>query len=158
MRAVNADHIALIHPRYLRAILAGSKRIEARLTLTRRAPFARVHPHDRLCLIATARRGACLARVERVLCIELLSPAGITRLRRTYNHLIHADPAFWRAKRHARFATLLWLTDIHPCDPPPDLTSLPGFSPRSAWHTLPAPRANKPTRLNLASPSPTPTR
>jgi predicted transcriptional regulator len=125
-----------VHPRYLRALLAGTKHIELRLSTTRRAPFGRVHPGDTICLLATARRGACIARVRRVLCVEHLSPSGLARLRRTYNHAIGAPASFWQGKRGARYATLLWLVDIAPVACPPTFADFPGSTPRSAWHTI----------------------
>ncbi len=138
------DHVAILRGVYLRAIIDGRKRVEARLSHARRAPFARVATGDRVFL---KRRGGgfeAVALVERVLSVEGMSPSGVRRLQRHFGPLVHADRVFWRSRRSCRYATLIWLTDVRPEGRGPPYRSWPGYSPRGGW--LCAPPENRAAR------------
>jgi hypothetical protein len=131
-------HVALIRRRYVEMILAGEKRVECRLSRQRRDPFAKVARGEVVYIKEVG--GAVRARgvIGRVLMLDDLTPSGVGLLRRRYNHLIRADAAFWRSRRHARYATLVWIDRVEACGSAPDYRGRPGFSPRSAWHVLDA--------------------
>jgi len=48
---------------------------------------------------------------------EELTPTRISQLRQQFNGAIQAPGAFWHQHRDARFATLIWLSEV--CVPSP---------------------------------------
>lgn len=123
-------HAAIVAPEYILHMLAGRKTIEARLASSRRVPYGRVSEGDVIYFRATGSAAfAARAVVDRVAMFESLTPRRVSALRREHNQAIVGSPAFWSAKRQARFATLIWLADVRPAGPTPPLPD-PG---RSAW-------------------------
>jgi len=110
-------HVAVLRRRYLDALLAGEKRVESRLSLARVAPFERVRAGDLVYLKAPGAPVEAVAAVEAARFYEIDGPAGVAALRDRFNHLIGAPPDYWRAKRLARYATLLWLDPPRPLEP-----------------------------------------
>lgn len=106
-----ATHLAILHKRYLDAILDGRKTIESRLSRTRRAPFGCVRAGDVVYFKESGGPVRALARVARVRSIAGLTPTRIESLRRAHGGAIGAEAGYWRSKRASRYATLLWLRD-----------------------------------------------
>ncbi len=127
------DHVAIVQRPYLRAILAGRKRVEARLSSSRRAPFDRVCVGDRVYLKARGGGIEGVAFVARVLKSEALGPRDVDALRRRFGRHIQADREFWLAHRSARYATLIWLAEVSACGAGPAYQCWPGYNPRSGW-------------------------
>ena len=123
-------HAAIVLPAYIEHMLAGRKTVEARLASSRRVPFGRVSEGDAIYFRATGSVAfTARAVVVRVAMFEDLTPRLVSALRREHNQAIVGSPAFWLAKRHARFATLIWLADVRFAGRTPPLPE-PG---RSAW-------------------------
>jgi len=101
-------HVAIIQPRYAKALRAGDKRIEVRLTRTRQPPFGRVRRGD-LILFRCCGQWVGSARARRVRQFEQLTPADVDRLRMRYEQLVRGGPEFWRPRRWARYGVLIWL-------------------------------------------------
>ncbi len=135
------NHVVLIQRRYLEMILDGSKTVECRLSRHRRDPYARVSAGDVLYIKQVSGAVRAKGVVARVLSLEGLTPSGVAALRRRYNDMIHGNAEFWRSRRHARYATLVWIESVEGCERAPDYRKRPGFSPRSAWHVLEPARA-----------------
>lgn len=131
------DHVAILHRRYLHAVLAGRKRIEARLSLSRTPPFGRVHAGQTIWLKESSGPVRAVAIAARVLSLEALTPDAVARLRDRYDALIRAEPAFWAAKAHARYATFIWLDAVTPIDALPAPPRRPGS--RAAWLVMARP-------------------
>lgn len=132
--AAGAVHVAIVLPRYVTAILAGLKTIEARFSRVRCEPFGRVRTGERVYFKECSgpfRATAVVRRVERG---EELTPADVRRLRRVYGRQIRADAAFWASKSSARYATLLWLDAVEPVLFGPRYRA----RDRRAWYVLPA--------------------
>ncbi len=130
------EHVAIVAREYAEAILAGRKTIEARLSLTRRAPFGRVRAGDVVYVKETGGpfRARCIA--ARVEVLEGLDETGVARLARRYRAPVGAPASFWRSRGHARYATLVWLASVRACDRGPDYQRRPGYCARNAWHVL----------------------
>ncbi|MFO0833710.1 MAG: ASCH domain-containing protein [Phycisphaerales bacterium] len=129
-------HVAIIHPEYLALILAGRKRAEVRLARNRCAPFARVSPGDVLYFKARSGGFGARAIVSSVDEFEHLTPPLIAMLFRRYNAMACGDAAYWISKQHARFGTIVHLTDVRSIERGPEYRAAPGFSPRSSWIVL----------------------
>lgn len=135
-------HAAIVLPRCLDLILSGEKRVEARLTLTRREPFGRIAEGD---LIYFKERGGpyrARAVVGGVLCVENLSARAVAMLAAEYEPLVRSEPGFWHKKRSTRFGTFIVLTDVQPCDEGPAWVSR-----GAAWRTFApgkTPKARRP--------------
>lgn len=138
------DHVAIIQRPYLRAILAGRKRVEARLSNARRAPFDRLCVGDRVYLKARGGGFEGVALVARVLTSNALGPCDVDALRRRFGRQIQADRRFWAAHRSARYATLIWLAEVSTSTTGPAYQSWPGYNPRSGWHCEARFRPNRP--------------
>lgn len=113
-------HVAIITADVLAALQAGTKRIETRFTRTRRAPFDRVLPAERIWFKPRGQRIAGFSQVSFVKQFTDLTPARIADLRRRFNHLVVASPGYWRARKFARYAVLIGLTPFtaQPIDAP----------------------------------------
>lgn len=104
-----ATHLAILHKRYLDAILEGRKTIESRLSSTRRAPFGCVRAGDVVYFKESGGPVRALARVTRVRSTSDLTPERIDSLRREHGGAIGAGRAYWASKQTSRYATLVWL-------------------------------------------------
>src|SRR5688572_6504305 len=106
-------HLAVVLPRYLESILAGRKVVEVRLSVNRCAPFGRVAAGD---VVYFKERGGPVrasAVVTRVDSFSDLTPSGIRELSRRYSHPADAHrAAYWRLKRAARYATMIWIGEV----------------------------------------------
>lgn len=132
-------HLAILHPRHARALLAGEKAVESRLSRARTAPFGRVRVGDRVYLKPVAGAIVGLGVVARVEQHVALTPADVDRLRDRFEPLVRAGAEYWAAKRTCRYATLLTLRDVRAVPPLPASALEPwlvGGSPRSAWRRL----------------------
>lgn len=107
-------HLAILHARYIDAILLGDKTIESRLSRTRRAPFGIVHKGDIIFFKESGGPVRARARVKRALFLDDLDEAQVARVRDRYNADIGGDDAYWQSKRDARFASLIWLVSAAP--------------------------------------------
>lgn len=103
------EHIAIVSTAVALALQSGSKRIESRLTRTRRAPFGRIAPGDRIHFKLSGGPLIGSARVRRVGQWSGLTPARIRTLRRTFGAAVAAPPGYWRVRRGCRFGVLLWI-------------------------------------------------
>jgi len=130
-------HLAVIHPTYARRILEGRKTIESRLSRVRCAPFGRVFPGERIYFLARRADLIVTAIAERVVALADLTEHDVWRVRCEFDDRIAADEAYWQAKRHARYATLIWLGSPERAEYAPD--DIHGRAPsyRSAWIVRP---------------------
>jgi hypothetical protein len=126
------DHAAIVLDEYADAILEGRKTVEARLTKQCRAPYGRLWVGDRLFFKRRGGDYCAQATIAGIAFFSNLTPARVRRLRERYNDAILGSPAFWRLKRHAKYATLIWFDDVGPA------IDVPAFRwrPREAWSTL----------------------
>lgn len=126
-------HLAIVGGDAAQQLLSGRKRVESRFLTRRCAPFACVHAgdmlHFKLCggdLIGTSR-------VAAVIQYEGLTPGELYRIRRRYGRYILAPPGYWAARRHCRYAVLIWLSPLRP--PPGNLRVPRQYG--GAWLVLP---------------------
>lgn len=128
------NHLSILKPGFIDAILAGSKTIECRLSRMGIIPHRKVKAGDLLWLKESAGPIRAVAAVGEVRGFEDLTPVRIDWLRRRFGRGIGAPAAFWRRYGDARFATLMWLVNVCPLHP---------FSVRKAdrraWVVLAAP-------------------
>ena len=125
-------HIAILKPGYIKAILAGTKTIESRLTKTAQPPFGKIVAGERLFLKVSGGPFTATAVASKVKAIEAKSPADVDRVYKRYGKQIGGDDAYWQAKRDCRYITLIWLHDVEP------LTIGPKYKPAymKAWYVL----------------------
>ncbi len=128
-------HVAIVRPVYARAILAGHKTAEIRLTKFPKPPWHAIEPGDTVFFKQTSGpivASACAAAVYFVACG---SAADVARLRARYNHAVLGEDAFWEAKAAARYATVVELAGVRPCASGPELPPL-SVRGRAAWIVL----------------------
>jgi hypothetical protein len=128
-------HVAILHSRYLDAILEGCKVVESRLSLTRCAPFGRVMPGDTIHFKEMGAGFRAAAQASGVMTFEDLRPADVRMLARRYGTQIGADASYWEERAEARYATFVWLSEVK------DASSAPsGFATtagaRTGWYVL----------------------
>ncbi len=121
------EHVAILRPRYIDAILGGTKVIELRLSTTRAQPWGRINTGDVIHIRPSGEGYRGVARVSRVQAFAGLTQGGLEALRRRYEPLIRAGDGYWAAHTRARFATLIWLEGVTPSSDGPAL-------PRSHGH------------------------
>jgi len=110
-------HLAILKKPYLAAILDGSKTIESRFTMTRRAHFGRVLPGDKLFLKESSGPVCAVATASVVKNFENLTPQQIIEIKQQYNHHIRGSDEYWRSKADCRFGFLVWLKGVEPIEP-----------------------------------------
>lgn len=107
-------HVAILKPGYIKAILAGTKTIESRLTKTAQPPHGKVEPGERLFIKASGGPFMATAIAGDVQTYTDLTPTDLRRMRKRFNKKIGGDDAYWEMKRESRFATLI---DLHTVEP-----------------------------------------
>jgi ASC-1-like (ASCH) protein len=110
------NHLAILHQRYLDAILAGEKTVESRLSKNRCAPYECVEPGDLIYFKQSSGPVRAAATVASVEYHEDLTPAAVGRLERVHNGSVRGEREYWQLKSEARYATLIWLDDVHEID------------------------------------------
>jgi ASC-1-like (ASCH) protein len=137
-RASPTRHVALVRPPFIAEILAGRKTIETRLAATRRPPFNRAQPGERIFFKQTAGPWRAAARIAHAEHIELRSHRHLMQLfnERRHDiagHALEEARAFFRQRTGARFASFLTLADVTPITAGPTIPRLHG----NAWLCLP---------------------
>ena len=127
-----AIHVAILHSRYLRLILAGEKTIESRLSKVAAPPFRAIEPGERLFLKHSGGPFAATAIAGDVQFAQNLTPARVEALRKQYNGRIGGEANYWQNKRASKYATLIHLRDVEPMDVGPTYPR----SPYKAWFVL----------------------
>lgn len=147
-------HVAVVLPVYAAAIRAGSKRVEARLNKTRRAPFGAVARGEELYFKARGGRFFAIAFVTGVVEEVLTGPADVERIRLHYGERLGAEQAYWDKKHDAKYATLIEFGSVAPIEFGPDMAGIPLAARRNAWHVLPDEASVYPGCLSRAERSP----
>ena len=105
-------HLAIFAGDAIEKIFRGEKVVESRLTMRRQPPFGLVHRGDEIYLKQVGGHILGRAMADNVLYFEDLNPEVIGKLRHEYYHEIAMGSEFWRSKAQARYATLIFLTDV----------------------------------------------
>lgn len=113
-------------------ILDGTKLIESRLTVTVREPFGQVTPGEVIHFKRSSGPFVATAVASRVLMAELSSERDVQALFKQYGKWIGVDNDYWKQKRRARYATLIWLRDVQPSNAAPRYRTLH----MRAWYVL----------------------
>ena len=110
-------HLAILKKQYLDLILHGKKSIESRFTKTRRAPFGRIDPGDKIFFKVSSGPVLATANVRKVLSFDKLCPSRIAEIKQQYNSCVCAQGQFWASIQDCRFGVLIWVKDIKPIPP-----------------------------------------
>lgn len=132
------QHVALVGKRCLDAILEGRKRVESRLTVSRRAPFGLIEPGHVVFFKQTGGPFRARATIQRVEFFERLTPDAVRELAERFEPLVLGGEAYWADRRAARFASFMWLDAVRPLHTGPTYRRWRSFHPRAAW--IPGPR------------------
>ncbi|MEM6750234.1 MAG: ASCH domain-containing protein [Planctomycetota bacterium] len=127
-----ACHVAILRPPYPGLILDGVKTIESRLSKQPVEPFGKVRAGDRLFLMESGGAFFATALAGRVWTEGDAPPSRIDELARTFDDRVCGGADYWRAKREARFVTLIAMRNVEPWSHGPD------FARRylKAWYVL----------------------
>ncbi|MFN0135842.1 MAG: hypothetical protein ACKVS9_06960 [Phycisphaerae bacterium] len=130
---MHRQHVAIVTPIIAARLLSGEKTIESRLYRSRRPPFGIISPGDTIYFRSVG--GPIFARsIARSVQQHIdLTPARVAAIRRTWSHQIAAHAGYWKAKRHCRFAVLIWLGRLRPASRH-EVTAPRQFG--SAWITI----------------------
>ena len=128
-------HVAVLLKPYLDMVLAGTKRVECRLTQQPLAPFDSIETGERIYFKQSAGPYRGTAVAGEVLFESGLTPTRVRQLYKHYNHLIGGELDFWKRKKHARYATLVWLEQVEATDTGPALPPSRGL----AWRVVEPP-------------------
>ena len=110
-------HLAILKRPYLEAILDGRKKIESRLTKTRRSPIGQVLPGDKIFFKISSGPVCATATVKKVKTFYDLTSKQITKIKEQYNHQIGGSCEYWQGRTDCKFCFLLWLEDIKRIEP-----------------------------------------
>jgi hypothetical protein len=129
-------HVAVVHKKYAELILAGTKTAELRLTKNKIVPFGRVHAGDTVYIKIASGPICAAAKVASIETRENLTPTKLRALRKAVNDVVLGDSVYWKLKQNARYATLVHLKNVKPCDDGPDFSAARSENPRTAWLML----------------------
>lgn len=110
-------HLAIFVEPYLTYLLEGRKTVESRFSMRRYPPYGRVSPGD---VVLIKKSGGPIVGVCEVGDVwhYRLDPHSWKELRQTFtNALCAQDPAFWKAREAASFATLMRVVSVRAVDP-----------------------------------------
>lgn len=119
-------HVAIVHRKYVDAILNGSKTIEARLARVRCAPYEKIKPGDQIYIKQSSGPFRARANVAKVQYYDELTPSKVRAIRKQYNGAIGGEASYWASKRDACVATLVWLGDVQPMSRGPRIPKMHG--------------------------------
>lgn len=114
---VTVNHLVILRQPYLDLILAGVKTVESRLSRRRHPAAGRCRPGDVLYLKQVGGDVRARATVARVVEVNDIPPGGVARLAEEWGARVAGsgpDDPYWLAKRHARHALFIELTDVQP--------------------------------------------
>jgi hypothetical protein len=104
-------HLAVFVEPFLRYILEGTKTVESRFSLTRRAPFGKVEPGDVVLIKKSGGPIVAACRVAQAWFYDL-DPSSWEDVRGFAQPLCAQDPLFWSSRAKAKYATLLRIEDV----------------------------------------------
>ena len=111
------SHLVILRKPYLDAILAGRKTIELRLTKTKRSPFGKIAPGNKLFFKITSGPVSATARVKKIKQFDNLTPSRIDKLKLSYNAQILGTDKYWQQKSDSKYAVLVWFDKIKTIPP-----------------------------------------
>lgn len=112
-----ALHLAILVEPYLQFILDGRKTVESRFSARRRAPYQRVQRGDVVLLKRSSGPIVGLCQIADAWFYRL-DPRSWETIRKEFTEALCAqDPAFWKTRRHASFATLMRLHHVQSITP-----------------------------------------
>lgn len=110
-------HLAIFIEPYLGHILAGRKTVESRFAVRRSAPYGHVHRGDILLLKRASGPIVGLCEIGDVWFYHL-DASSLQAIHAAFAEALCAqDPAFWRDRAAAAFATLMRVSSVRACDP-----------------------------------------
>ena len=101
-------HLAIFLKGVAEKVLKGEKSVEIRLSQNRIAPYLEVQKDDEIYLKISGGKIIGKVVVDNCLYYEILSPAMIRDLRKSYFDKAAMDKEFWQKKSKARFATIIF--------------------------------------------------
>lgn len=110
-------HLVILKQPYLKAILEGRKKIELRLTRSRRHGFGHVFTGDKLFIKESSGPVCATAVVEKIKNYQNLTPEKILEIKQQYNQQIGGNDEYWHSKMDSKFAFLVWLKDVKSIEP-----------------------------------------
>ena len=109
-------HLAILVEPFLGYLLDGTKTVESRFSTRQCAPFRRVETGDIVLLKSASGPVKGICEVSRTWFFDLRSvPLGDIRTR--FGEALCADAAFWKARAHAEYATLLGVKAVRVVPP-----------------------------------------
>lgn len=133
-----SHHLAILRKPYLDLIVIGLKRLEFRLTRVCQPPFGKATPGETVYLKQSGGPYRARAVIEAALFVQLGDHWPLARLREQFQPQIQASDEFWESKADARYASLLWLTEVEAIgrdEVPADILGL--SKAQSAWRVVP---------------------
>ncbi|EKD49762.1 MAG: hypothetical protein ACD_63C00054G0002 [uncultured bacterium] len=106
------QHLAVFDKGYIEKILAGKKKVEARFSKFRFAPFKKVKKGDEIFLKKSGGKVLGKFTAGSVLSFENLNVRKITEIRRKYEKDLKVDGGFWEMKKKSKYATLVFIKDV----------------------------------------------
>ena len=142
-------HVAILFRKYIEMILAGTKTVESRLTITPRPPYRTINPGEVIYFKASSGPFMASAVAAAVEFHDGLTPAKVAGLQKKWNPRVRGDDEYWRWKRNSRYATFIELRGVRAIAPGAGPNIPPSRGP--AWFTLDDTMAPKPLEVLLTA-------
>ena len=107
-------HLAIFDDLSVKKILDGRKTLDLRLSLNRIPPYRRVTVGDKVLIKKSGGQVVGQFKAESVVTYDHLTPAQLDKLHRDFKKEIAMEDYFWAEHAHARFATLIYISQVQP--------------------------------------------
>lgn len=111
-------HLAVLVEPYLGFILDGSKTVESRFSTHPIAPYGRVGAGDTILLKPPSEPICGICTVAESWQYQLTDTSRAA-VQDRFGPFLQAQPGFWESRAHARYVTLIAITDVAPTAPIP---------------------------------------
>lgn len=109
-------HLGIFSQPYLTLMINGVKTIESRFSKNKTAPYERISKDDIVFVKRSGRAVVGYLEIDSVAFFDLAKKP-IQEIKGEYNAGICADEEFWRAKAQSRYATLIFIKELHLLSP-----------------------------------------
>ena len=107
-------HLAVFTDDMIALIFQGRKTIDCRLSIKKIPPFGVIQAHDTVFIKRSGGKVVGQFVAERVIFFDNLTSAMINDVKNLYGDAIQAPDLFWQRREEAKYATLIFITEVQP--------------------------------------------
>ncbi len=111
-----AIHLGIFNEPYLSLMLSGKKTIESRFSKNKIHPYKNINKDDIVFIKKSGGKIIGYFNIKKIIFFDL-QKTNIEIIKEKYNNQLHLDEDFWIAKSNCRYATLIFIDNLHTIKP-----------------------------------------